>query len=176
MGNAIDVLERGLCEGLADLRADEQLIGLLADRDDDAILEAGRRAVRLATAPLLWTARVGPVAPTAEVAAALGISRQAVAKAVHAGRLISLPAGKTRLFPLWQLRLGPEPTIRPEVASIVAAFVSGYPEVAGHVIASWATSPQPELDDKTPAQWLETGQPLGAVLVAARRAASALAQ
>lgn len=176
MDDAVEVLERGLFEGLAALRADQDLAGLLAGRDDDALLEAGRQAVRLATAPLLWASRVGPVATSSEVAALLGVSRQAIAKAVQAGRLVALPAGKGRLFPLWQLRLGDKPTIRPEVAQIVVAFTDRYPQVAPHLIANWATSAQPELDGRTPAEWLETGRPTGAVLVSARRTAGALAQ
>lgn len=176
MGDAVDCLQRGLCEGLAELRSDQQLAGLLAKREEDALLEAGRAAVRLAVAPLLWESRLGPLAPTAEVAARLGVSRQALAKAVQAGRLVGLSAGRTRLFPLWQFRFGPEPGIRPEASEVLAAFGECFPGITPRVVASWAASPQPELDDKTPAEWLEEGLPLEPVLLAARRAASALAQ
>jgi hypothetical protein len=86
---------------------------------------------------------LGEAARTAEVVARVGISRQALAKAVQAGRLVSLPAGKTRLFPLWQFRLGRDPGIRPEAAEIIAAFTERLPDVALRTVASWAASPQP---------------------------------
>jgi hypothetical protein len=113
---------------------------------------------------------------TGEVTDRLDVTRQAVAKAVAAGRLIALPAGNTRQFPVWQFNFAAETQIRPVVSEIVRAFREVYPEVRPQHIATWAMTDQPELGGAMPAEWLDKAGDRDALLVAARRAAYALAQ
>lgn len=140
----------GLNQGLSDLFADKRMVNALGRRSHEELFEAGRRAVQLAMAPFVWDDKLGPMLDTGEVCERLDVTRQAVAKAVQAGRLIALPAGNTRHFPLWQFSFTEKAEIRPQVADIIAAFREVYPEVRPLQIAGWAMTPQPELDDETP--------------------------
>lgn len=177
MADAYAALEEGLKVGLSEAVALlDQEPSFLERHSWDDLVEVGRRSVHLAVAPILWDQRLGPMLDTAEVCDRLGVTRQAVAKAVAAGRLLALPAGRTRRFPLWQFRVGERFEIRSEVGEILSLFRHFFPEVRGLQVASWAMTSQPELDGSTPATWLETGRPFQPVGDAARRAAAALAQ
>jgi hypothetical protein len=169
-------LQEGLQQGLADLHDDKRFFVVLERRSPDQLFEAGRVAVRLALAPFLWDDKLGAMLDTTEVTERLGVTRQAVAKAVDAGRLIALPAGNTRHFPVWQFNFGDQTEIRPQVAQVVAAFREVYPDVRPLHIASWAMTSQPELEDTTPAAWLDSAGALEPLLQAAERAAWALEQ
>jgi hypothetical protein len=169
-------LEEGFRRGLFDLDDDGRVVAILQQRSPEELVQAGRLAAQLAVARFLWDAKLGPMLETGEVIDRLGISRQAVAKAVDAGRLIALPAGKTRRFPVWQFNFGDRVEIRPAVAEIIAAFREVYPEVRPLQIASWAMTAQPELKEMTPAVWLDRAEDLDPLLVAAQRAAWGLAQ
>jgi hypothetical protein len=173
MADGLAALEEGLKQGLDDLQKDPVAMAILESRTWDQVFEVARNAVRLAVAPILWDRHFGPMVETAEVCKVLDVSRQAVAKAVDAGRLIALPAGRTRRYPIWQFGPG---EIRHEVAEIIASFSEVYPEVRPAQIASWAMTPQPELHGDSPADWMQSGKDLGPVLLAAERAAWALAQ
>lgn len=176
MSDAVDYLSEGLQRGLLELSAENETIGQLEKRDEEELREAGRRAVHLAAAPLLWAERLGPTLSTAEVCQALDNSRQAVAKAIDAGRLIAIPAGRTRQFPIWQFNFSDPATVRGEVADLLRTFRAAYAEIRPLQIASWAMTSQPELDGTTPATWLERALPLEPLLLSARRTAAALAQ
>jgi hypothetical protein len=176
MADSYASLEQGLKLGLSDLFGNERVVATLDRSSRDRLVEAGRRAVHLAIAPFLWDEKLGQMLDTGEVTDRLGVSRQAVAKAVDAGRLIALPAGKTRRFPIWQFSFTDHLEIRPQVAELVAAFREVYPEVHPLQIAGWARTPQPELDGISPEVWLDEAGDLEPALVAARRTASALAQ
>lgn len=177
MADAYAALEEGLKLGL------NEAVELLDHEPSplqglgwDELVEIGRRSVHLALAPILWDQRLGPMLDTAQVCERLGVTRQAVAKAVAAGRLVSLPAGRTRRFPIWQFRTGEQFEIRSEVGEIVSLFRHFFPEVRGLQVASWAMTSQPELDGSTPATWLESGRPFQPLGDAARRTAAALSQ
>lgn len=176
MADAISELEAGLKEALAELSSDSALTVLLGQRPEAELFEAGRRAVQVAVSPLIWSERLGPMLDTAKVSERLGVTRQALAKAVTSGRMLAVPAGKSRRFPVWQFNFADQVVVRPEVAELLAAFRSIYPEVRPLQVASWAMTPQPELDGATPARWLETAGPLGPLISSAKRTAAALAQ
>lgn len=179
MADAYAALEEGLKVGLYEAVEDLKTSGHLdVDQiDPDQLVERARQAVHITFASFLRDERVGPSLETRQVCERLRVSRQAVAKAVAGGRLIALPAGKARRFPLWQFRMGEERLeMRPDVAELVQAFRCIYPEITGVQIASWARTPQPELQQMTPAEWLERERPVNSVVVAAKRAAAALAQ
>src|SRR6516225_9104299 len=102
MADSYASLEQGLKLGLSDVFGNERVVATLDRSSQDRLVEAGRRAVHLAIAPFLWDEKLGQMLDTGEVTDRLGVTRQAVAKAVDAGRLIALPAGNTRRFPIWQ--------------------------------------------------------------------------
>jgi hypothetical protein len=175
MADSVSYLEEGLKQGLWDLQ-EEDVFSTLEQRRPDELVEAGRRAVHLAVARFLWDERLGPMLDTGQVCQQLGVTRQAVAKAVGASRLVALPAGNTRRFPVWQFSFAERTEIRPQVAQIIAAFREIYPDVRPLHIASWAMTVQPELDNATPAAWLDRAGAMEPLLQAAERAAWALAQ
>jgi hypothetical protein len=176
MADVHSQLEQGLKAGLYELLDDRIICDVLDRRSEEDLFAAGRRAVQLAIAPFLWEARLGPMLDTAQVCDRLGVSRQAVAKAVNTGRLLALPAGNTRHFPTWQFSFGERTEIRREVGEVLRTFRDGYPEVRPLQIASWAMTPQPELKDETPAAWIERGAAIDPLLDTAGRTASGLAQ
>jgi hypothetical protein len=77
---------------------------------------------------------------------------------------------------MWQFRIGEPFEIRSEVSEVLSSFRTLFPEVRGLQIASWAMTPQPELEGSTPATWIESGAPFDPLVDAAHRAAAALAQ
>ena len=113
---------------------------------------------------------------TSQVYKLLGVTRQAVAKAVDSGRLLAIPAGKSRQFPAWQFSFAGRTAVRPEVSEVLSGFRAVSPDVRPLQVASWAMTGQPELEGSTPARWLEVAGPLEPVLLSARRTAAALAQ
>lgn len=177
MADCYSALEEGLKVGLYEAVDDLQSTGLLDGIDLHQLAERAGQAVHAALASFVWEERLGPALETGQVCHELGVSRQAVAKAVVAGRLVVLPAGKTRRFPVWQFRMQPGRfEMRAEVAEVIETFRRVYPEVTAVQIAAWARTTQPELDGTTPAEWLERERPAHRVVLAAERAASALAQ
>ncbi len=78
--------------------------------------------------------------------------------------------------PVWQFRNGVPWSVRGEVSEVLATFRAVYPDIRPLQIAVWAMTPQPELKDETPADWLQDERSIELVVMAARRAAAALAQ
>ena len=76
----------------------------------------------------------------------LGISAQAVSKRHAAGRLVALSRGRAKLFPAWQFH---DEGVLPGIADVLAAYPGGPLS-----LSTWATTPNPDLDDATPAQTL----------------------
>ena len=176
MADPFSQIEAGLKQGLAEMFDNQSVVAVLDRRGEEELFEAGRRAVQLAVSPILWSERLGPMLGTAQVCERLGITRQAVAKAVDSRRLLALPAGKSRQFPAWQFIFADKTAIRGEVADLLAAFREVYPDIRPLQIASWAMTPQPELNASTPSAWLAGARELEPLLDAARRTAAALAQ
>ncbi len=155
----------------------DELVAVIERFDEDRLREAGQQAVLLAVASLLWNDRLGATWTTSEVRERLGVTRQAVAKAVDAGKLIGISAGNTRRFPVWQFSTAANKVrINDWVAPIIARFREVYPDVQPVQIASWAMTHQPELDGGTPSEWMTSDKPVEPVLLAAERTATALAQ
>lgn len=84
--------------------------------------------------------------------------------------MLGLPGRGVTLFPVWQFAGS---TVRPVVAELIGAFraVEPYDPL---IVASWATSAQPELGT-TPAEWLEAGGDERQLVDLARRSAIELA-
>jgi len=102
----------------------------------------------------------------------LGVSRQALHKAVRAGRLFGVPGRGTTWFPAWQFT--PDRTVRPVVREVLAAFAARDVAADPWAVLSWSGTPQPELGEGRPAEWIAAGRPEGPVLAAAVQAARAL--
>ena len=122
MAHPASELEAGLRRGVAEVLDSEELVALLDQRSKGELFEAGRRAVQLAVSPLIWEERLGAMLDTVHVCERLGVSRQAVAKAVDASRLVGIRSGKSRRFPVWQFTFGDKVAIRPQVGEIMAAL------------------------------------------------------
>lgn len=172
MGDAI----AGLREGF-----EERLFALL-DRHKEAISELdyddarhlGAQGADAAVAPVLWAAALGERWPTTTVTEFLHITRQALHKRVVNGSALGLPGRGTTWFPVWQFDLDAH-EVRPVVAEVIGAFRDELGAVDPLVIASWATTDQPELA-MSPEHWLAAGKDPAEIARIARRAAMELAR
>jgi len=178
MGMAEQIaFEKGFSEELSALyvSAEEGLERLIYELPEDDALELGRRAARYALAPLLWRAVAGEVWDTTQVTEFLEVSRQALNKRVRHHSLLALPGRGVTYFPTWQFDLDRR-MIRPIIKDVLAAFCDARDEVDPYVVLSWSRSPQhEELDGLTPQEWIHKGGNDAALILAAKRAAAALA-
>lgn len=140
-------------------------------------VQLAREAVDAVVGPVLWRELLGDDRlDTTAAARLLGITRQALHKKVRCGGLLGVPGRGTTWFPGWQFdpqRRG----VRPVVPHVLAAFRSAtdQDESPPEAILAWSKTPQPELDDHTPADWVAAGGLDEALVTAARRAGRALA-
>ena len=106
----------------------------------------------------------------------LKLSEQQVRQRLVDGDLLGVVGRRTVWFPKWQFDLRTK-AVRPAVKCVIDAFSEHIDEIDSLVIASWATSRQPEdLAGETPAQWIESDKATARVTEAAHRAAVRLAQ
>lgn len=147
------------------------LAELVGDRSPEIDpTEAGRRAALKAVAGTMWTDAVGPFYDTDGVSALLGgISKQAVNDRVRRHRLLALRTGSGRL-------------VYPAAQFDGERVVDGLGDVLGvlapddteaWMVASWLTTPDPDLGDRTPVAALRAGD-VAPVVAAARQVAAAL--
>ena len=132
--------------------------------------ELGERAALLAVAGQVWRRHLGPLLTSGDLQKLGGRSRQAVHELVARRRLLALPSRGGNLFPPFQVDRRGRP--RPGLAEVLAAF-EGAVE-SPYTVASWFETPQPLLDERTPAEWLVAGDDPERLLQAARRAAAQL--
>jgi hypothetical protein len=137
--------------------------------------ELGKQAARSAVAPVLWRQQVGEVWDTSAVTELLQVSRQALNERVRRHSLLGFRSGATTLFPAWQF----DPRTR-SVRKIVPALIDALIHVPGMdplTVASWATSPQVELEGERPADLLgREADSAAQVLEAARHTAAVMSQ
>jgi hypothetical protein len=148
--------------------------GLLDAVEGREARELGRRGAEAALAPLIWGEAVGERWSTTYVAEFLGVSRQALHERVKRGTLLGVLGRGTTWFPTWQFDIANRNS-RPVVPTVLHAFRHTDPPLAPVEVAAWALSPQVELEDLTPADWLAAGRPESAVVDAARQTAARLA-
>lgn len=170
MSDVLTALSEGFRERLRALLTRHH--DLLADLDPEAAQALGAEGAEAALAPLIWAAAVGERWPTSTVTEFLHVTRQALHKRVAKGTILGLPGSGTTWFPLWQFDIDSR-EIRPLVAEVIAAFRDELGSADPFVIASWATSPQPELQ-MSPEEWLTSGKDPAEVVRVARRAAAEL--
>jgi hypothetical protein len=174
MADSFALLEDGFREGLWRLLKSHHLEPLLGSLSEDQALALGQEAARHALAPLIWRAAVGYVCATELVRELLGIRRPALAQRVDRGPLVGLAGERTTLYPTWQFAGA---AVRECVPGIIAAFRDRLgADYDPRLVASWARTPQPELEEQSPAAWLSEGRDEGAAAVAAMRAAEALSR
>ncbi len=142
--------------------------------DLDDVAEIGREAGVQAAAAAAWRQGVGEILDTKGVSDLLGISRQALDSRKRTGSVLALPGTGTSHYPTWQFDVdvdGARSIVRPITLRIVTTFREVLDDFSPYTIAAWATSPQPELDGRSPAEWIIGGGDDGPVVRAAQRAA-----
>ncbi|HEX4966627.1 MAG TPA: hypothetical protein VF173_37805 [Thermoanaerobaculia bacterium] len=88
------------------------------------------------------------------------------------GVVLSLEAaGERTLYPAFQFAESGRPF--PEISRVLRIF-SGAAD-SPYTVASWLMSPNPLLDQRTPAEWMRTGRDPELLFEAARRSAAPLA-
>jgi hypothetical protein len=144
---------------------------------EDEVVRLARDAVDAIVGPVLWRELLGEDRlDTAATARMLGITRQALHKRVRCGGLLGVPGRGTTWFPGWQFDRQ-EHSVRPVVPQLLAAFASAAEEdgPAPEAVLAWSQTPQPELGDQAPADWVAADGLDEPVVAAARRAGRALA-
>ena len=167
MGKAIALAKEAFGKTLEQL---EQRSGTQGLGKDPA--ELGRRAALLVMSESRWSQHLGSLLETDEVRTLLGVTtRQAVSDLARRGKLLVLDAaGGRKIYPAFQFSSAGRPY--PEIAKILKAF-SGAAD-SSYTIASWMVSPNPLLDQKTPAEWMRARGDTELLLEAARRSAAPL--
>jgi hypothetical protein len=96
-----------------------------------------------------------------------------LSQAVEADRVLRLetPAGRTG-YPSFQL--GPDGRPRPWLRPVLREFAGKVTNA--WTTASWLTSPQPELSERSPIEFVDDGGEVDLVVVLARRRAARLAR
>lgn len=131
--------------------------------------ELGERAALLAIAESAWRHHLGTLLDAHDVQALLGVgTRQAVSDRARRGGLLALPTSAGRVY-YPALQFGPGGRPFPAVPKVLAVFSRA--EADPWLVASWFRTPQPLLDDSTPAEWLGRGDDEERLLEAARRTA-----
>lgn len=142
------------------------------DETSESAEDLGRRAALAVAAESVWEDTLGPLLTSAEARALLGgISREALSKKVKVGTVLRLKddRGLTR-YPAWQF----DPVAQ-TAFSTIETLISIYRKagVGDRMVASFCATPQPELDDRQPAELLKKGES-PELITAATRAVVAL--
>lgn len=133
----------------------------------------GRRAAMVVLAGDAWERALGDLLTSAEARILLGgVSREALRKRIVSGSVIALrdDAGAVR-YPRWQF--DGAGSVFPAVKRLNEVF--GGAGLDSWTLASFATTPQPELDDRTPVDSFSDEDP-ELLLNAAQRAAAELSR
>lgn len=170
MGDALSCLQEGFTQRLGLLRhRHQELVDGLGDEEARRLGALGADA---AVAPLLWGAALGESWSTTTVTEFLHVTRQALHKRVVAGTALGVPGRGTTWSPVWQFDLQAR-EVRRVVAQVVKAFRDEFATFDPFVVASWATTEQPEFG-MSPEEWLAAGKDAAEVARVARRAAGEL--
>jgi len=128
-----------------------------------------------ATNPIVdegWRSRVGQTLDRQEVTRLLGLTAQQLDAHARTGDILALPFSDTSIYPVWQFDTATNPpSVRPITLEIVTVFREALDEVSPYTVAAWATSPQPELSDRPPAEWIVSDGRSAPIAIAAQRAA-----
>src|SRR6266851_1816356 len=132
----------------------------------------GQRAALVAAASALWRGQLGPLLDVRQTQEMLAVSsRQAVHDLIQRHRLLAVSTEDRRTqVPVFQF----SETGRPyaDVPPILRVFADV--EATGWTTASWFTTPNSEIEGRTPIAWIRDGGDLPTVLAAAEAAAAHL--
>jgi hypothetical protein len=145
LAEAVESFERTLAD-----------LGVGAEGDELADpAELGRRAALLAAGEFVWRRHLGALLSTKQVRDLMRIgSRQAISERVKRRRLLAVPASDGRpQFPAFQFTQAGRPL--PGLHLILEQFAGAV--ATPFTTASWFVTPEPLLEEKTPAEWLRTG-------------------
>ncbi len=133
-------------------------------------VEAGRRAALKAVSGAVWTDAIGPFYDTEGVMALLGgVSKQAVNDRVRRHRLLALRTGSGRLvYPTAQFV---DEQVVPGLGVVLDVLLPD--DTEAWLVASWLTTADPDLGDRTPVSALRDGD-LDGVVTAAHQVAASL--
>jgi hypothetical protein len=148
-------------------------LGITGDEEElDDLPALGRRAALLAASDLVWQKHLGPLYSSKQVRELMGRgTRQSVNELVRRRRLLGLPQPDGSLaFPAFQF--GPGGRRIPGLEAILDEFADAVE--TPYTTASWFVTPEPLLEDSTPAQWLRRGRSKDKALEAAGRYAERL--
>lgn len=166
-------IEEGLRE---ELTRDKKARALVEALTQEEALESGREAARAILGPLLLREMLGADRfDTSAAARLLQVTRQALHKRARAGSLLGVPGRGTTWYPAWQFDLAAH-TVRSSARAVLAAWAEILgPGFDAETVLAWANSPQPELGNETPADWIGRDGEAEPVVDSARRAARSLA-
>lgn len=145
-----------------------ELVGARQPSLDPA--EAGRRAALKAVSGTMWTDAVGPFFDTDGVMALLGgVSKQAIHDRVRRHRLLALRTGSGRLvYPTAQFV---DEHVVEGLGKVLAVLIPD--DAEAWMVASWLTTADPDLGDRSPIAALRAGA-VDDVVAAARQVATGL--
>jgi hypothetical protein len=166
-------IEEGLRQ---ELTRDKKLWRLVEHLTEEEAFELGKEAGRAVLGPVLWRHMLGEDRfDTSAAARLLQVTRQALHKRTQAGKLLAVPGRGTTWYPAWQFDVDNR-RVRSSVQAALAAWVDVLgPGFDRETVLAWANSPQPELADRTPAEWIEEGAEERPLVESARRTARRLA-
>lgn len=138
-----------------------------AEIRDDLAAEMSRLIKAMVAAPPTLVELVGPVCATGQAVAWLGVSRQALNKAVGERRVVAVRSSDGKWFyPTWQFsRTG---VGSDKIAPVLDRLRSTMDEAAA---AAWFIHPNPQLDGQTPVEWMAADGSREALYSAAKAAA-----
>lgn len=135
---------------------------------DRTISEAVRLVTSVTRPQPHLSDQIGPVCSTADLSNLLGVSRQAINKAVQEGRLLAVRTGRGDWrYPTWQIE-----GAGGLVANLSAPLQRLHQRVPSMVAAIWFLTENHLLEGITPAAWLQQHRALPPLLAAAERFAA----
>jgi hypothetical protein len=148
-------------------------LGITGEEEEfDDLPALGRRAALLAASDVVWRKHLGPLYSSKQVRELMGRgTRQSVSELVKRRRLLGLPQRDGTLgFPAFQFMAGGRRI--PGLEAILDEFADA--AETPYTTASWFVTPEPLLEDATPAEWLRRGRSKDKALQAAQRYAERL--
>jgi hypothetical protein len=119
--------------------------------DPAVAAEIARHAARAVAGNLRWRLALGDSLTTTELVKWWEVTRQALNERLRSGELVGLKGKNTTHYPRWQFddESGTTHRVRPVVENILKIFRSAG-DLDHEAVVSWAASPQPELQGRTP--------------------------
>lgn len=155
----MDILTRRVHQTFADARA----AGVPAEVFDD-VESIARSMTAALPSSHVYDQLVGPFYDTTGLTQWWGVSRQAINKAVAVGTVIACRLdGGQWVYPTWQFT--DSGSVHPHLITLWQTLRTA---ADPWTCALWLRSPQPDLGDRTAADWITDGYPVDPALTLAR--------